>query len=247
MQICVIQPARIKEPFWYNHTGKKSWRYWHKLTVWQKLSFPMSALRRFSSLDSVPSRSPFVFVNGQLCLNPAGFIYFPKSCALCLDQIGFMCACRSAQTPGAGCGSFPLTASIQWDPGIFQPNSCGLGRIQVFFALNICGIGRAWVFPLLPLAWNHYNALSLPICLSVRVCLSVCVCVSVYFSEPCFVIRNGSTIVSLCNQNLEKNSRTKRYLPFSFGRVVFYLVLQKYLNILKLFCLQAAIVFSYVE
>lgn len=37
---------------------------------------------------------------------------------------------------------FSLTALIQWDPGIFQLNSCGLGRIQVFFSLNICGIGR---------------------------------------------------------------------------------------------------------
>lgn len=51
---------------------------------------------------------------------------------------------------------FSLTALIQWDPGIFQLNSCGLGRIQVFFSLNVCGIGRA-VFLLLSLPWNYYN------------------------------------------------------------------------------------------
>lgn len=77
----------------------------------------------------------------------------------------------------------------------------------------------------------------LSVCVRVRVCL--------YFNEPCFVLRSGSTTITLYNQYLEK--KKKCCLSFSFARDAFYLVLRKGVSILKSLHVKATTLSFYME
>lgn len=87
-----------------------------------------------------------------------------KKKKLRLDQIGFMCACRSAETLLAGCGSFPR---LPWFNGIqafSNRTAVAWGESRCFSHWVFVGLAGSWAFPLLSLAWSHYNIYYLYVC-----------------------------------------------------------------------------------
>lgn len=117
---------------------------------------------------------------------------------------------------------FSLTLLIQWDPGIFQLNSCGLGRIQVFFSLNIWGLAGLWVFPLLSFARSYYHVHYVYV-----------------FQWPLLCPRKPISFLYFTQRaveqlDLEKHEQDSMLFIFFFTSSLLRAVLDKYRNILNI-------------
>lgn len=84
---------------------KQLW-YWHSQESVAEVFFPnVCVLKEFLTDRICTQYIPICVCRSWTVLESSRIHLFPKE--LCLDQIGFMCACPSAETLLAGCGSFP--------------------------------------------------------------------------------------------------------------------------------------------
>lgn len=134
---------------------KQLW-YWHGQESVAEVFFPsVCVLKEFLTDCICTQYIPICVCKSWTVLESSRIHLFPKE--LCLDQIGFMCACRSAETLLAGCGSFPR---LPWFNGIqafSNRTAVAWGESRCFSHWIFVGLAGSWAFPLLSLAWNYYN------------------------------------------------------------------------------------------